>query len=161
MEKRIDKLKTELQKLGIMAKETEDEGWYSFTCNDLLFRCTVVEEMDFMTIGVGLYQEHEDVDRDKILDVINNINHRINYAKVIEVNNIFWITYELDVENRMPEGEEIKKILMQLLEDFNLLRSIYKQATGSADEDIDSSELTDGNYNWDAFVSENGIEQNS
>lgn len=151
MEKRIERLKQELLKLSIKTNETEDKDWLSFTQDGLMFRCTVDENMDFMTIGIGFYQEHDGVERDKILDLINRVNHRINYAKVIELEDVFWITYELDVEKRMPDKEEIEKMIQLLTRDYDLLVSAYNESIGLAEHE-EEFEQNAGAFDWDGYM---------
>lgn len=157
MEKRIERLKQELLKLSIETKKTEDTDWLSFMQDGLKFRCTVDEKMDFMTIGIGFYQEHGGVERDKILDLINRMNHRINYAKVIEVEDFFWITYELDVEKRMPDKGEIEKMIQLLIRDYCLLVSAYNESIGFVQQG-DELEQTPGAFDWNGYLN-NGTKQ--
>ena len=150
METKQERLKSELRKLGLVAKETDEKDWLSFTYSDLTFRCNVNE--DYMAIGVCFYQEHDVVDRDKILEVINRVNDRINFAKVIEIGDVFWLTYEVDVETRMPGSDEIKKMIMLLTGDYYHLVSVYEKVVGltvpGGEEDIE----TESSFDWDGFV---------
>ena len=156
MEKRIDRLKAELRKLGFVTTETEDREWLSFTYSDLTFRFTVDEEQDFMAMGLAFYQEHSDVERGRILEVINRVNDRINYAKVIEIGDVFWLTYEVDVERRMPDGEDIRNMIMTLTGAYYHLTSVYAEVAGLPDlvQEEEKEGTSPGAFDWDGYVSD-------
>jgi len=128
METRLDNLKQTLRQLGHDPKENHDEGWMSFDFRDLTFRCTVDEAMDFMAIGLAYYQEHGHVSRDRILELINIMNEDMAYVKVIEINDFFWITYELPIVRRMPDMEEVKSMIKTLTDAYCQLVGLYKVA---------------------------------
>lgn len=156
MEKRIDKLKTELRKLGFITEETEDTEWHSFMYSDLTFRFTVDERLDLLAIGVAFYQEHTDVERGRILEVINRFNDRMNFVKVIEVGDVLWLTYEMDVERRMPDEEDLRKMITLLTGGYYHLTSLYAELVGPPEDGREKgeTETEPGAFDWDGYVSD-------
>lgn len=156
MEKKIDKIKEELRKLGFVTRETDDAGWLSFTYSDLTFRFTVDEKQDFLAIVLGLYQEHSDVDRAKILEFINRMNAMMNYVKLIELGDVFWLTYEVYVERRMPDKEDIRDMIKLLAEGHDLLIGVYAEMVGQLEggEEEENGGAEPGAFDWDGYVSD-------
>lgn len=156
MEKRIDRIKEELRGLGFVTAETDDAGWLSFKYSDLTFRFTVDEEQDFLAIGLGFSQEHSDVDRAKILEFINRMNAMLNYVKIIELGDAFWLTYEVDVERRMPDEEDIRDIIMVLTGGYYRLIRVYAEMVGQLDggEEEENGGAVPGAFDWDGYVSD-------
>ncbi len=155
METKIDKLKAGLRELGFITRDTEDEGWSSFTYMDTTFRFSVDEEQDLLTLGVGYYLEHGNVDRAKILEVINRLNDRVNYLKVIELGVVFWIVYERDVESGMPEVEQIRKMIVLLMGAYFNLTSLYGEIVGLPEDNEDDEEREGSvpdSFDWDRFL---------
>lgn len=155
MEKRIDRLKAELKKLGFITTETDDPEWLSFSYSDLTFRFTVDEEQGFLAIGLAFYQEHSDVDKARILEFINRINEMMNYVKLIEVGDVFWLTYEVDAERRMPDEEDIRDMIMRLTGGYYRMINVYVEVVGRLDlgQEEGGGAVPDA-FDWDGYVSD-------
>ena len=158
MDTKTEKLKNVLRKLGFISKETEDENWFCFTYSDITFRFSIDEKQDCMTLGVAYYQEHRHVDRGKILEVMNRLNDRMNFIKVIELDDVFWLAYEFDVESRMPETEELRKMIMLLTGAYYHLVSLYEGLVSSSKDNEgdkgNEEEYVPESFDWDGFVND-------
>lgn len=154
MENRIDRLKAELRKLGFITKETEDKEWHSFTYSNLTFRFTVDEKQALLAIGVAFYQEHSGVGRGKILEVINQVNDSLNFVKVIEIGDVFWLTYEMDVERRMSDEDDIQKMIVLLTGGYYHLTGVYSELVGLSEDGQEKREAEPDAFDWYGYVSD-------
>ena len=148
MKNKIEELREALRRLGFVTSDDSDEDWYSFVYSNITYKFTVDENRDFLAMGIAFYQEHDGVDPSKILEVINRVNDRLNYVKVILMGSVFWLTYEMNVEHRLPTEEELRNMIVALKGGYYHLRVVYREVVG------DDEAASQGAYDWDGFVNQ-------
>ena len=77
---------------------------------------------------------------------------------MIELGDVFWLAYELDVESRMPETEELRKMIMLLTGAYYHLTSLYERIAGVSNDDNGEKaieeEYVPESFDWDGFLND-------